>query len=157
MKLGTKGRYAVMAVVDLAKYGSSKPISLSEISERQEISLSYLEQLFSKLRRSSIVASTRGASGGYTLARKAEDISIAEIVNAAEESMRLTRCGINHTSGCMSHNARCLTHHLWEDLSNHIYEYLDKITLQDVISKDSNTSKVPLFMKEYQTKKIANE
>jgi len=157
MKLGTKGRYAVMAIVDLAKYGSDKPISLSEISERQEISLSYLEQLFSKLRKSSIVSSVRGAQGGYTLARNATHITIAEIVSAAEEPLRLTRCSKIAGNGCMSNNSRCLTHNLWEELSNHIYDFLDTVTLDDVLNKSIGKNMVNLLGKkpEMFTKKIS--
>tara|TARA_R110002050_G_scaffold54754_1_gene123844 strand:- start:16089 stop:16571 length:483 start_codon:yes stop_codon:yes gene_type:complete len=160
MKLGTKGRYAVMAVVDLAKHGSDKPISLSEISERQEISLSYLEQLFSKLRKSSIVLSARGAQGGYMLARNASHITIAEIVSAAEEPLRLTRCSKIIGNGCMSSNSRCLTHNLWEELGNHIYEFLDSVTLDDVLNKNTGQSMVNLFAKnpeEYPKKISINE
>lgn len=145
MKLGTKGRYAVMAVVDLAKHGSDKPTSLSEISERQEISLSYLEQLFGKLRRANIIRSSRGALGGYILARNISEITIAEIVSAAEEPLRLTRCSKGSTNGCMSNNSRCLTHHLWEQLSDHIYDFLEGITLQDVLYRNSNNADFSLL------------
>jgi len=146
MKLGTKGRYAVMAVVDLAKHGSDKPISLSEISERQEISLSYLEQLFAKLRRGTIIHSCRGAAGGYTLARESSKITIAEIVSAAEEPLRLTRCSKGNTNGCMGNNSRCLTHHLWEDLSDHIYDFLQAITLQDVLDRNMKKTVFPFLL-----------
>lgn len=147
MKLGTKGRYAVMATLDLAKYGKQAPVSLSEISERQEISLSYLEQLFSKLRQANIVTSVRGACGGYHLSRRACEITIAEIVNASEEDIRFTRCGSSR--GCMSNTSKCLTHDLWEELTNHVYKFLENITLQDVLDKKSRQSPMNFMTREF--------
>lgn len=138
MKIGTKGRYAVMAMVDVAKYGNkTTPVSLSDIAERQEISLSYLEQLFCKLRKAQLVSSMRGALGGYFLNRKSNHISIADIIDAAEEPVRLTRCSSLSGKGCMKNEVRCLTHHLWEGMGNQIAAYLEKISLQDVLEKKS--------------------
>jgi Rrf2 family iron-sulfur cluster assembly transcriptional regulator len=137
MKLGTKGRYAVMAMVDVAKNGKGgSPISLSDISSRQEISLSYLEQLFCKLRKANLVSSTRGVLGGYLLSRSPSHISIAEIIHAAEEPIQLTRCR-SKSVGCMKNQARCLTHHLWESIGHQITNYLAKISLEDIVDNKS--------------------
>jgi Rrf2 family iron-sulfur cluster assembly transcriptional regulator len=137
MKLGSKGRYAVMAMVDLAVHGEGRPVSLAEIALRQEISLSYLEQLFARLRRHGLVASVRGPGGGYLLARPACRISIVEVVDAVDESMRVTRClkGRLPAQGCMSDRSRCLTHDLWADLGEHIRDFLGSMTLEDVCCK----------------------
>ncbi len=138
MKIGTKGRYAVMAMVDVAKYGNkTTPVSLSDIAERQEISLSYLEQLFCKLRKAHLVSSMRGALGGYLLSRSSDHISIADIIDAAEEPVRLTRCPSIKGKGCMKNEVQCLTHHLWEGMGNQISSYLKKISLQDILDKKS--------------------
>ena len=131
MRLSTKGRYAVMAMVDLAKCGNGKPVSLSEIAERQEISLSYLEQLFARLRRKGLVKSARGPGGGYRLARTADTTTIAEIVHAVDEPLRATRCQAG--KGCMIKGERCLTHDLWADLGDRIEDYLASVSLADVI------------------------
>jgi Rrf2 family iron-sulfur cluster assembly transcriptional regulator len=127
MKLGTKGRYAVMAMTDLAINSGGKPVALAGIAERQEISLSYLEQLFGKLRRSSLVKSVRGPGGGYVLARDDGDICVSEIVKAVDEPMI--------EIGCFSDTSRCLTHELWEELGNQIHRYLTSVSLADVINK----------------------
>jgi len=134
MKLGSKGRYAVMAMVDLAFHGGERPVSLAEIALRQEISLSYLEQLFARLRRKGLVSSVRGAAGGYMLAREAAAISVCEVVDAVDESMRVTRCPKSSlpARGCMSDHSRCLTHDLWADLGDHIRSYLGAVSLADV-------------------------
>lgn len=132
MILSTKGRYAVMAMVDLAAQQSDLPITLSQVAERQEIPLSYLEQLFSRLRKAELVQSVRGPRGGYLLSRAAEQISIAEIVEASDESLEMTRCGTSPKEGCMSPQTRCLTHDLWEGLTQHIQDYLGAITLANV-------------------------
>jgi len=134
MKLGSKGRYAVMAMVDLAFHGEGRPVSLAEIAVRQEISLSYLEQLFARLRRRGLVTSVRGPGGGYLLARAASAITVVEVVDAVDEAMRVTRCpkaGLP-SRGCMSDRSRCLTHDLWADLGDHIRGFLAAVTLQDV-------------------------
>jgi len=136
MKLGTKGRYAVMAMVDLANRtvmrSKNGPVALSDIAGRQDISLSYLEQLFSKLRKKGLVKSVRGPGGGYMLARGADQLHISDIVMAVDEPLRATRCDPMSGSGCMPDGGRCVTHDLWEELSNHIYLFLNTVTLEDV-------------------------
>ena len=135
MKLSTKGRYAVMAMVDLAQHGKPEaPVSLADIAMRQEISLPYLEQLFAKLRRSGLVRSSRGPGGGYTLAFPAADTCIADIITAVDEPIRTTRC-VPGSQGCVSNRSRCLTHDLWEELGNQIRLYLSSVSLADVCEK----------------------
>lgn len=139
MRLSTKGRYAVMAMADLARNGRERPVSLAEIAERQEISLSYLEQLFARLRRGGLVRSVRGPGGGYRLAKDADQTWVAEIVLAVDEPIRATRC--NHQSspkGCMLGGERCLTHNLWEGLGQEIHRYLSSVSLEDVIENRLN-------------------
>lgn len=132
MKLGTKGRYAVMAMVDLAMYETGKPVTLSEIAERQEISLSYLEQLFAKLRRAGLVKSVRGPGGGYKLAFDADNIRVSDVIRAVDEPMRATRCRPGGPVSCVSKSSRCLTHDLWDELGHQIHLYLSSVTLADV-------------------------
>ena len=132
MKLTTKGRYAVTAMLDLALHYNDGPITLAEIAQRQGISLSYLEQLFSRLRRKSLVSSVRGPGGGYRLGHDAKEIFIGEVIRAVDESMDTTRCGGAHN--CQG-NERCLTHDLWQDLSGQIYSYLNEISLQDMMDR----------------------
>ena len=133
MKLSSKGRYAVMAMVDLAIHSSDKPVSLAEIADRQEISLSYLEQLFGKLRRNALVTSVRGPGGGYRLARSSSDIRISDIVVAVDEPLAATRCKPGSATGCQSNSGRCITHDLWEELGNQIHLYLNSVSLADVV------------------------
>ncbi len=135
MKLSTKGRYAVMAMVDLAGSGSEKPVSLADIAERQEISLSYLEQLFARLRRSGLVRSVRGPGGGYLLARRPDATRISDIVLAVDEPLHATRCRPGSAKGCRSDHSRCATHDLWEELGNQIYLFLSSVTLDDVVER----------------------
>lgn len=135
MKLSTKGRYAVMALVDLAGHDDDKPISLADIAERQEISLSYLEQLFAMLRRGGLVKSVRGPGGGYLLAHKAEETRIADIILAVDEPIRATRCTPGQPFGCRVNKSRCITHDLWEELGNQIYLYLSSVTVADVVNR----------------------
>ncbi|HLT14431.1 MAG TPA: Fe-S cluster assembly transcriptional regulator IscR [Marinobacter sp.] len=132
MKLTTKGRYAVTAMLDLALHGSEGPVSLADISARQEISLSYLEQLFSRLRRQKLVVSVRGPGGGYRLSRSADDVYIAEVVDAVSESLDTTRCG---NKGDCQNGEKCLTHHLWSDLTDQIHQFLSDISLGDLMRK----------------------
>ncbi len=132
MRLTTKGRYAVTAMLDLAIHYELGPITLAGISQRQEISLSYLEQLFSKLRKNGLVDSARGPGGGYRLSREAEDIAIAEIIAAVDETVDATRC---KRKGNCQHEERCLTHELWCDLSDQIFEFLSAITLGSLLEK----------------------
>ena len=135
MRLSTKGRYAVMAMVDLAQHCAGGPVSLSEIAERQEISLCYLEQLFAKLRRGGLVRSVRGPGGGYLLAHDRDDTRIADIVLAVDEPLHAIRCKPGATIGCRGDRSRCLTHDLWEELSNQIRLYLSSVSLGDVCEK----------------------
>lgn len=135
MKLSTKGRYAVMAMADLAYHSRGKPVALAEVADRQEISLSYLEQLFGKLRRGGLVASVRGPGGGYRLAREPQQMRIADIILAVDEPIKATRCTPGSPRGCHSHKGRCLTHDLWEELGNQIYLYLSSVTLADVCER----------------------
>lgn len=134
MKLTTKGRYAVTAMLDLSLHDDKGPVSLLEISDRQSISLSYLEQLFSKLRRQGLVTSMRGPGGGYSLSRNPNDISVSNIIMAVDENLDVTNCG-NASAGCNEDNKRCLTHNLWIDLSHRIQSFLDNISLQDLMDK----------------------
>jgi Rrf2 family iron-sulfur cluster assembly transcriptional regulator len=135
VRLSTKGRYAVMAMVDLAKHGKGEPISLAEIAERQEISLSYLEQLFAKLRVANLVKSVRGPGGGYLLALGADATRISDIILAVDEPIRATRCTPGAPTGCSGNKSRCLTHDLWEELGNQIHLYLSSVTLADVCAE----------------------
>lgn len=133
MKLSTKGRYAVMAMADLARRSVKAPVTLADIASRQSISLSYLEQLFARLRKAGLVESVRGPGGGYTLSRAAESIRVFDIMAAVDESVDVTRCE-GEAKGCMDDGRRCITHDLWDELSCHIYLFLGSITLEDVIA-----------------------
>lgn len=137
MHLSTKGRYAVMAMADLADRGSARPVPLASIAERQQISLPYLEQLFLKLRRAEIVRSSRGPGGGYLLARAPEEISIAEVMQAVDEPVKMTRCSEDHEIGCVG-DQRCLTHDLWRALGDNIVLFLQSVTLRDVVDDKLN-------------------
>jgi Rrf2 family transcriptional regulator, iron-sulfur cluster assembly transcription factor len=135
MKLSTKGRYAVMAMVDLARHSQGKPVALNDIAVRQEISLSYLEQLFAKLRRGGLVLSARGPGGGYRLARGSDETRIADIILAVDEPIKATRCELGSPKGCTGHQGRCVTHDLWEELGRQIQIFLSSVTLDDVVNK----------------------
>lgn len=130
MRLTTRGRYAVTAMLDLALHGADGPISLADISQRQEISLSYLEQLFAKLRQNELVSSVRGPGGGYRLARSGESINVAEIIDAVNESIDATSCS---GKGNCQRGGVCLTHHLWDDLSQQIHRFLSGISLDSLV------------------------
>lgn len=132
MRLTTKGRYAVTAMLDLALHANNGPISLADISKRQEISLSYLEQLFSKLRQNSLVSSVRGPGGGYRLSRESGDIFVAQIIDAVNESIDATNC--RGAGNCQQGNV-CLTHHLWCDLSDQIHQFLSDISLASLVER----------------------
>jgi Rrf2 family iron-sulfur cluster assembly transcriptional regulator len=132
MRLTTKGRFAVTAMLDLALRGGKNPVTLAGISERQDISLSYLEQLFSRLRRHELVESVRGPGGGYYLARALDDVSVADIIRAVDEPIDATQCG--GKENCHDEH-RCLTHDLWVGLNAHIYDYLDNVTLASLVAK----------------------
>jgi Rrf2 family transcriptional regulator, iron-sulfur cluster assembly transcription factor len=133
MRLTTKGRYAVTAMLDLAIHNDRGPISLADISNRQGISLSYLEQLFARLRKQGLVVSTRGPGGGYTLSRSAADTPIADVIAAVDEKLDTTRCG---GAGDCHNSQRCLTHDLWTDLSDQIRQFLTDITLADIMARN---------------------
>ena len=131
MRLTTKGRFAVTAMIDLALREHNGPVTLAGISQRQKISLSYLEQLFGKLRRHDLVESTRGPGGGYTLARKASDITVAEIITSVDEPIDATQC--SGKENCLGEGARCMTHDLWASLNTRMVEFLDSVTLQKLV------------------------
>ncbi len=132
MRLTTKGRYAVTAMLDLALHGGNGPVSLADISGRQDISLSYLEQLFAKLRRRELVSSVRGPGGGYRLSRGGDQIFVAQIIDAVNEAVDATGCG--GTSDCQQGQV-CLTHHLWCDLSDQIHGFLSQISLSNLVER----------------------
>lgn len=132
MRLSTKGRYAVMAMVDLAMHSNGRPVALAAIAERQDISLSYLEQLFARLKRNALVKSVRGPGGGYLLARGAAGTRISDIILAVDEPIRATRCDPQSPYGCTKTRMRCATHDLWAELSNQIHLFLSSVTLADV-------------------------
>lgn len=137
MRLSTKGRYAVMAMADLARRQAAlaegdRAVTLAEIAARQQISLSYLEQLFARLRRRGLVKSLRGPGGGYRLAREAEHTNIADIIMAVDEPLRATRCG--KSKGCMLKGERCMTHDLWEEMGRQLETYLASVSLEDLVS-----------------------
>jgi Rrf2 family iron-sulfur cluster assembly transcriptional regulator len=134
MRLTTKGRFAVTAMLDLAMHGGNRPVTLAGISERQSISLSYLEQLFGKLRRHTLVESVRGPGGGYTLARELEKVSVADIVTAVDEPLDATQCG--GKENCKDER-RCMTHDLWSTLNDKMYEYLDSVKLSDLVAQQA--------------------
>lgn len=136
MRLSTKGRYAVMAMADLAgNDGGTRSVSLAEIAKRQEISLSYLEQLFAKLRKGGLVRSVRGPGGGYRLSRPAAELRIADIILAVDEPIAATRCKTGSPLGCTGTTTRCVTHDLWEELGRQIHVFLSSVSLADVIEK----------------------
>ena len=135
MKLGTKARYAVMAMVDLARQSEGAPVSLAEIAERQEISLAYLEQLFAKLRRCGLVKSVRGPGGGYVLARRCDETRISDIITAVDEPIQAVRCTPGSAVGCRGDRSRCMTHDLWEELSRQIDLFLSSVSLGDVCER----------------------
>ncbi len=137
MRLTTKGRFAVTAMIDLALRQDKGPVTLAGISQRQEISLSYLEQLFGKLRRHEIVESVRGPGGGYNLARRAQDVTVADIIIAVDEPLDATQCGgkENCRSADHEHGTRCMTHDLWTTLNEKMVDYLDSVSLQDLVDQ----------------------
>ena len=134
MRLGTKGRYAVMAMTDLARHGRARAVTLAEIAARQEISQAYLEQLFALLRRRGLVASVRGPGGGYRLGRAANLISVVDVVRAVDEPLAATRCE-GASTGCLGGGERCVTHDLWDALGDHIAQFLGAVSLEDVVQR----------------------
>ena len=132
MKLTNKGRYAVMAMADLASNASNNPISLSEISIRQNISLAYLEQIFIKLKNNKLVKSSRGANGGYVLEKPASEIRLSNIIYAVDEEVRTLNCKKNSKKSCNNKSTKCITHNLWDQLDQHINGFFEKVKLQDL-------------------------
>jgi Rrf2 family iron-sulfur cluster assembly transcriptional regulator len=135
MKLTTKGRYAVMAMADLASNEGIKPISLKEISTRQNISLSYLEQLFFKLKNNNLVKSVRGSHGGYVLEKKAKDIKLSSIIFAVDEEVKTLNCKKDSKKGCGGKSVKCITHNLWDDLEKHINGFFENKNLNELVSR----------------------
>ncbi len=136
MRLSTKGRYAVMAMADLAgNAGEGKPVALADIAQRQDISLSYLEQLFAKLRRGGLVSSVRGPGGGYRLSRPSTELRIADIIVAVDEPIAAIRCKPGSSKGCTKTGGRCVTHDLWEELGQQIHVFLSSVSLADVVER----------------------
>ena len=138
MKLTTKGRYAVMAMADLATNANGSAISLTEISSRQNISLAYLEQIFIKLKNKKLVKSTRGANGGYRLERPASEIRLSYIISAVDEEVKMLNCKKNSKKGCNNKSTKCITHNLWDELDQHINGFFEKVKLQDLVKQNSN-------------------
>jgi Rrf2 family protein len=142
LELNTRGRYAVMAMADLAKHQGDGAVPLSAIAERQHLSAAYLEQIFLKLRRSGLVESARGRTGGYRLGRPANEIMVAEVMSAVEEDTRMTRCGGPKESGCLGED-RCLTHGLWDALGRQIEGFLTRVSLADVLDDSFSRDALP--------------
>jgi len=137
MKLTSKGRYAVMAMADLAKNNVKEPISLTEISLRQGISLSFLEQLFLRLKKNNLVLSARGPNGGYVLSKSPEEIKLSSIIKAVDEKIKTVKCKKNSKRGCNGKSIKCITHNLWDDLEIHINNFFEKNTLKDILYKET--------------------
>ncbi len=138
MKLSSKGRYAVMALADLAKFDPNEPVSLRDISLRQGISLVYLEQLFLKLKKNKIVSSVRGKKGGYILNKNASEINISEVLSAVEEKIKTVGCEKHSKKGCNGKSAKCITHNLWDELEDYINVFFEKKKLSDLINQRDN-------------------
>ena len=140
MKLSSKGRYAVMAMADLAKSNVKEPTSLAEISLRQGISIDYLEQLFLKLRRNDLVQSARGPSGGYVLSKPPGEIKLLSIISAVDEKIKTVKCRKESKLGCNGKSIKCITHNLWDDLEAHINKFFENNTLNDILFKEARNS-----------------
>jgi len=141
MKLTTKGRYAVMAMADLALFKDKGPTNLTDISLRQNISLAYLEQIFIKLKKNHLVKSVRGAKGGYVLEIPPEDIKISSIISAVDEEIKMLNCKKESKKGCNNKSSKCITHNLWDQLDQHINNFFQKVRLQDLIKKNQILNK----------------
>ena len=137
MRLTSKGRYAVMALVDLARFDTVNPVSLRDISLRQGISVDYLEQIFSKLRKKEIVQSVRGIQGGYVLNKNAKEIKLTNIFEAVDEKVKTLQCKKDSKKGCHGKATKCLTHNLWDELENHINNFFDEKSLDDLVKDNS--------------------
>ena len=140
MKLTTKGRYAVMAMADLAKNKLKEPTSLTEISLRQGISIDYLEQLFLKLRKNNLVKSARGPSGGYVLSKPPGEIKLLSIISAVDEKIKTVKCRKESKKGCNGKSIKCITHNLWDDLETHINKFFEDNTLNDILFRETRSS-----------------
>ena len=141
MKLTTKGRYAVMAMADLALFKGKGPISLTDISIRQNISLAYLEQIFIKLKQENLVKSVRGAKGGYVLDAPPEEIKISNIISAVDEEIKTLNCKKESKKGCNNKSSKCITHNLWDQLDQHINSFFEKVKLHDLVKKNQTANK----------------
>ena len=139
MKLTSKGRYAVMAMADLAKSNLKKPTSLTEISLRQGISLSFLEQLFLRLKNNNLVRSARGPQGGYVLSKSPEEIKLSSIIHAVDEKIKTVKCKKNSKKGCNGKSIKCITHNLWDDLEHHINNFFEQNTLRDILYRETKS------------------
>jgi len=142
MKLTSKGRYAVMAMADLANNNAKMPINLTEISIRQGISLSFLEQLFLRLKKNNLVLSSRGPHGGYVLSRAPEEIKLSSIINAVDEKIKTVKCKKESKKGCNGKSIKCITHNLWDELEMHINSFFEKNTLRDITHRFNKINKV---------------
>ena len=141
MKLTTRGRYAVMAMADLALFKDKGPTSLTDISLRQNISLAYLEQIFIKLKNKNLVRSVRGAKGGYVLQNSPDEIKISNIIAAVDEEVKMLNCKKESKKGCNNRSTKCITHNLWDQLDQHINNFFEKVKLQDLVRKNQNLNK----------------
>ena len=141
MKLTTRGRYAVMAMADLALFKDKGPTSLSEISLRQNISLAYLEQIFIKLKNKNLVRSVRGAKGGYVLQNSPDEIKISNIISAVDEEVKMLNCKKESKKGCNNKSTKCITHNLWDQLDQHINNFFEKVKLEDLVRKNQTLNK----------------
>ena len=139
MKLTNKGRYAVMAMADLAKTSTTEPTSLTAISIRQGISISFLEQIFLQLKKNNLVQSSRGSTGGYLLKKSPEEIKLSSIINAVNEKVKTVGCKKESKKGCTGKSVKCLTHDLWDDLESHINNFFEKNTLNDIIYRENKS------------------
>ena len=139
MKLSSKGRYAVMAMADLAKNNNKEPTSLSEISLRQGISLSFLEQLFLRLKRNNLVESARGPRGGYLLSRAPDEIKLSSIIEAVDEKIKTVKCKKESKKGCNNKSTKCITHNLWDELEIHINTFFENKSLKDLLNNNKET------------------
>jgi len=137
MKLTSKGRYAVMALADLARFNNTNPVSLRDISLRQSISLDYLEQIFFKLKKNQIVKSTRGIHGGYILSKKPSEIKLTNIFHAVDEKVKTVQCKKESKKGCNGKATKCITHNLWDELENHINSFFENKSLEDLLTNNS--------------------
>ena len=142
MKLTTKGRYAVMAMADLASFQNGKPVSLNDISLRQNISLSYLEQLFAKLKTGKLVKSIRGPSGGYVLEKNPKDIKLSNIIFAVDEKVKTLNCKKESKKGCNGKSTKCITHYLWDDLEQHINTFFESKSLNDLLKQNNMSTRL---------------